>query len=184
MRLFTGISIPPEVRKNLERLLLRLRPTADLRWSRTENLHVTTKFIGEWPEDDVNDLIDTLDDLPPVGEIPIAIRGLGWFPNPHAPRVFWTGIEAPPALAELARLTDQALATKGIAAETKKYAPHLTLGRVNPGTPLPALQQAVAALDSTEFGSFKADHFHLYLSETGPNGLKYIRLADFPLEAV
>lgn len=182
MRLFTGISIAPTVRKNLDKLLQQLRPTAPLRWSRAENLHITTKFIGEWPEEQINEMIDALDEVPPSGKIDLAIRGLGWFPNPHSPRVFWCGIEAPPALAELVATTDKRLVELGIAAETKKFAPHLTLGRVNPGTKLLALQQAVAALPSVEFGAFTATEFHLFLSETGPNGSKYTKLADFPLE--
>jgi 2'-5' RNA ligase len=185
MRLFTGITIPQEVRKNLERLLLRLKPTADVRWSRTDNLHVTTKFIGEWPEEDLNELIDALDELPPVGKIPIAVGGIGWFPNPHAPRILWTGVQAPPQLAELARLTDETLVKLSIPAETKKYAPHLTLARVTAGADVLRLKQTIAALESVEFGSFIADHFQLYLSEAAQNGTsRYTKLADFPLEAL
>jgi len=185
MRLFAGISIPPEVRKNLNRILEQLRPAApDLRWSRPENLHITTKFLGEVPEEDVNRVIDALDALPPVGRIPIAVRGLGWFPNPHSPRVFWCGIEAPPALAELARATETALAPLGIEKENRKYSPHLTLARIHPGAGLVKLQQAVAGLASVEFGQFTAFEFHLFLSELGPGGSKYTKLADFPLEPV
>jgi RNA 2',3'-cyclic 3'-phosphodiesterase len=184
MRLFTGISIAPTVRKNLDKLLQQLRPTAPLRWSRVENLHITTKFIGEWPEESVNDLIDALDEVPPPGKIDLAIRGLGWFPNPHSPRVFWCGIDAPPALAALAGATDQKLAAIGVQAESKKFAPHLTLARVDAGAKLLALQQAVAALHSVAFGGFTATEFHLFLSELGPGGSKYTKLADFPLEDV
>jgi 2'-5' RNA ligase len=183
MRLFTGIPIPPQVRNNLDKLLRELRPAADLRWSRTDNLHITTKFIGEYPEENLHDLTAALDAIPPVGKIEVVIRGLGWFPNPHSPRIFWTGIEAPPALAELARATDQALVRLGVPPEARKFSPHLTLARVNPGTRLIALQQAVAALPSTEFGKYTADHFHLYLSELGPGGAKYTKLADFPLDS-
>jgi 2'-5' RNA ligase len=184
MRLFTGISISPIVRKNLDKLLQQLRPTADVRWSRPESLHITTKFIGEWPEEGLSDLIDTLDEIAPVGKIDLAIRGLGWFPNPHAPRVLWCGIEAPPALAELASATDKTLAQAGIAAEVKKYSPHLTLARVHTGTKLLGLQQAIAALPSVDFGAFTATEFHLFFSEMGPAGSKYTKLADFPLEDV
>ena len=50
MRLFTAIDISVEVREELRRLLNRLRPLAKLNWSPVENMHITTKFIGEWPE--------------------------------------------------------------------------------------------------------------------------------------
>ena len=39
----------------------------------------------------------------------------------------------------------------------------------------------VAALESTEFGAFTAGAFYLYLSERGPGGSIYTRLAEFPL---
>ena len=51
MRLFTGVDLPEDVREKLERLLMHLRPCAHLKWSPVYNLHVTLKFIGEWPED-------------------------------------------------------------------------------------------------------------------------------------
>ena len=51
MRLFTGIDLPDDVREKLERLLMHLRPCAHLKWSPVYNLHVTLKFIGEWPEE-------------------------------------------------------------------------------------------------------------------------------------
>ena len=184
MRLFTGISISPIVRKNLDKFLQQLRPTADARWSRPDNLHVTTKFIGEWPEESLDDLIDALEGIAPVGKMNLAIRGLGWFPNPQAPRVFWCGIEAPPTLAELALATDKALVQIGIPGEKKTFSPHLTLARMNPGTNIRTMQQAVAALSAPDFGSFTAAEFHLFMSELGPAGSKYTKLADFPLENV
>ena len=49
MRLFTAIALPGEIRDKLDSLVHDLRPTAKIKWSRAENLHVTTKFIGEWP---------------------------------------------------------------------------------------------------------------------------------------
>jgi 2'-5' RNA ligase len=49
MRLFTGIDIPSSVTDRLCALMDRLRPLAKLVWSPPDHLHVTTKFIGEWP---------------------------------------------------------------------------------------------------------------------------------------
>ncbi|MEI9974190.1 MAG: 2'-5' RNA ligase family protein [Ignavibacteriota bacterium] len=50
MRLFTALDLPGEVVKNLESFVARLKPSARIQWSPPANLHVTTKFIGEWPE--------------------------------------------------------------------------------------------------------------------------------------
>ena len=56
MRLFTAIDIPADVKAALAALLDRLRPLADLRWIPLEKLHITTKFVGEWPEDRLDEL--------------------------------------------------------------------------------------------------------------------------------
>ena len=37
-------------------LLRELRPLAPLNWSPMENLHITSKFIGEWPEQRLGEL--------------------------------------------------------------------------------------------------------------------------------
>src|SRR5437764_2020465 len=95
MRLFAGLELPDEVVANLERLLDRLRPTARLHWSPPANLHITTKFIGAWPPERLTELREALGGLPPHHPIEVLVRHLGFFPNPHSPRVFWCGIEAP-----------------------------------------------------------------------------------------
>jgi 2'-5' RNA ligase len=183
MRLFTGIDLPPDVITNLENLLDRLKPTAQINWSPPRNLHVTTKFIGEWPEDRLAELKSALGALPARAPISITIEKLGFFPNPHSPRVFWAGIQAGD-LAGLARDTEEALATLGIAKEQRAYSPHLTLARIKTPGKQPALLQAVAKLPSLEFGSFVADRFYLYQSRTAPSGSVYTKLSEFPLAHV
>ena len=127
MRLFTGLDLPPHVTGNLEALLLHLRPLAQVQWSPAANLHVTTKFIGEWPEDRLGDLKEALGQLPDRPAIPVKIQGLGFFPNPRAPRHFWCGIEAP-GLAELAADTDGVTGSLGIPHEKRAYFPPLDAG--------------------------------------------------------
>jgi 2'-5' RNA ligase len=179
MRLFTGIDLPAEVISNLADLLARLKPSALINWSLPENLHVTTKFIGEWPEERLEELKRALAALPARPAIPIAIGKLGFFPNPHSPRVFWAGVLGGDALAQLARDTEDALAPLSIAREQRPYSPHLTLARIKAPGKQPALLQAVAQLPSLDFGAFVAQSFHLYRSQTAPSGSVYTKLAEF-----
>jgi 2'-5' RNA ligase len=182
MRLFTGLDLPAAVSASLEDLLRHLRPAARLNWSPVANLHVTTKFIGEWPAGRLDELKNALAAVPRPSRLPIAIRGLGWFPNPHQPRVLFAAVDAPPALADLHRATDQALVSLGVPAETKRYSPHLTLARIRETTDLGPVRQRIAQLDSVDFGRFDATGFHLYLSEPQAGGSVYTKLASFPLE--
>ena len=183
MRLFTGIGIPPSLQDNLARLIDVLRPSAHLKWSAPYNLHLTTKFIGEWPPERLEELTAALRPLGSRGPIEIALRGMGWFPNPHSPRVLFAAVHAGPELEQLARDTDSVCARLGIEPETKRFSPHLTLARVKNPVPLPPLRQALAALQTQEFGSFTAHKFSLYLSKPGPAGSIYTELAEVPFQS-
>src|SRR5579884_2738357 len=102
MRLFTGVDLPAQVTANLEQLLAELRPCAHVKWSPVYNLHITLKFIGEWPAPDLDKLQAALSTVGKRPNIALDVRGLGWFPNPNHPRVFWAGAQAGPELAQLA----------------------------------------------------------------------------------
>ncbi len=183
MRLFTGLDLPPEVAGRLADLLERLRPAARIAWSPPGNLHITTKFIGEWPEERLEELRAALAGVAAGSEanpIPVHVGGLGFYPNPRAPRVFWCGVEAP-GLAELAAQTDAATARLGVKSEKRAYSAHLTLARIREQTDLTTLHQWVADLGTAEMGRFEARGFFLYRSQLRPTGSLYTKLAEFPL---
>jgi 2'-5' RNA ligase len=180
MRLFTALDLPREVVANLEELLRILKPRAKINWSRPENLHVTIKFIGEFPPERLGDLKQALASVPKGGAIPVHIHKVGFFPNPHSPRNFWCGVEAP-GLDKLAADSDAATATVGIEPEKRAFSPHLTLARIKERVPMQSLREAIVALPSLEFGEFEARSFFLYESKTHPSGSVYTKLSEFPL---
>src|SRR5271165_6295059 len=92
MRLFTGLSIPPPVAGALERAIADLRPTAHLRWSPVENLHITSNFIGEWPEARLPELQAALARLEVPGPFAVTVGRFGFLPNPHRPKIFLAGV--------------------------------------------------------------------------------------------
>jgi 2'-5' RNA ligase len=148
---------------------------AKLRWSAVENLHITTKFIGEWPEARIDEMKAALRGVNSQ-PITISVSGVGWYPDVRRPRVFWAGVVAGEPLAMMARATEQAVAKLGVAVEPRAYSPHLTLARVKEPVPLDDLR---SVLGSPDFGSFQASCFFLYLSANG----KYSKLAEFPLNS-
>ena len=81
MRLFTAVDPSREVHENLVRLLERLRPEARLRWTRPENLHLTLKFIGEYPEGELSQLETVLRAVEWPRAFEVRLRGSGFFPN-------------------------------------------------------------------------------------------------------
>lgn len=182
MRLFTAVEIPASVKEHVRTLLDRLRPAAKLSWTRVENLHITTKFIGEWPESRLDEMKKALARVAGVA-IDVRIHNIDWFPNGRHPRVLYVGIKAGVGisagkeLAQLARATEAAVEKLGVAKEDREYAPHLTLARVRERVPLGSLQTLLDSLAPVDLGSFRASAFYLYLSAGG----KYSKLAEFPL---
>ncbi len=179
MRLFTALDLSPPVMESLKELLRRLQPAARLRWSKPENLHLTLKFIGEWPQERLAELGRALEAVPVPAAVIVPVSGLGFFPNARAPRVFWAGVQAPQALVEWAAAVDRALEPLGIAAETRPYSPHLTLARIPDRQGIEALHRAIEALPLVDFGAFQADRFYLYESWPGPGGSVYTRIGEF-----
>jgi RNA 2',3'-cyclic 3'-phosphodiesterase len=182
MRLFTGIALPPPVRDNLARGLKELRPLAPLNWSPVENLHITSKFIGQWTEERLTELEGALERIAHPLAFDVAVSGFGYFPNPQHPRTLFAGVEAGPRLAELAQAIDEALRPLGIAKEERPYSPHLTLARIK-GEDIRALREHIEKMTNFDFGTFQVSEFHLYLSKTGPNDSIYNTLATYPLLA-
>lgn len=175
MRLFTGLDLSIAT---LDQFLSALRPAApNLQWSPLKNLHITTKFIGEWPEPRLGELTQVLQGIQKPGLLRIHMRGVGWFPDPHQPRYLFAAVEASQQLLDLARDTQNALAVIGVKVEDRAYTPHVTLARVR-AAELAALQQAIAEYGSLDFGMVEAKSFALYVSVMSV----YTKLAEFPLQ--
>lgn len=183
MRLFTAIDLPASIVMRLDRLLTTLRPEALIKWSPLDNLHITTKFIGEWPTARLGELTAALDELPPREPLEIELRDLGWYPHERSPRVLWVGVHGGKGLMDLARETEERLLTLGVPKEDRVYSPHLTLARINSPVPLGGLREKVKELQPASLGRFSASSFQLYRSDPGSKSSLYRRLHEVKFQA-
>jgi 2'-5' RNA ligase len=181
MRLFTGLTIDYTLRRNLELVTEHLRPLADIAWSPSSNFHITTNFIGNFPDEQLPALQQALAALPKPGPMELSVRGFGWFPNPHQPRSLFVAVHAPDTLYTLAQQTAEACASLGVPRETRSYTPHLTLARIKQSPNLTALRQAIAQLPSADFGRTTAMRHLLYKSTPGEQNSSYTVIGEFPL---
>jgi RNA 2',3'-cyclic 3'-phosphodiesterase len=195
MRLFIALDIEEAIRRRIADFIGEMRGLApDARWLRPESVHITLKFIGERSEDEAVKIQQALEAIK-AAKFDVDIRGFGFFPNPEAPRVFWIGVEAGPALTSLASNVDASLVPLGIAKEGHEYNPHLTLARGGKGSGSPRkqkgdvpnqsfqrLREKLANYPQSEFGTMTASDFFLYQSKLGPGGSKYTKLARFILQ--
>jgi RNA 2',3'-cyclic 3'-phosphodiesterase len=187
VRLFVALEIPPDVRDNLAAFLKDMREFSEqleekrVKWVRTENLHVTLKFIGEVADAKLEGIRAVLATVRGHTPIDIQIGGIGFFPDKDRPAVLWTGLKAATNLALLTDAIDRALATQGIAKETRAFVPHLTLARFAPPALPEKLRAAIQKSAERQFGSFRALEFHLIESKLKPTGAEYTSLASFPI---
>jgi len=181
LRLFTGLALEYPVRRNLELVLAHLRPLAPLNWSPANNFHITTKFIGPWPEERLEELKAALTAIPKYGPITTPISGFGWYPNPHQPRILFCGVRAPEPLFSLAKDLDTCCEALGLKPEQRDYTPHLTLARIKGVQNLTPIRQAIAQLPSADFGVSTAARFLLYKSQPGEDASAYTVIGEFPL---
>lgn len=177
MRLFVALDIPDTIRRSIADFALSLRPHAPrARWARIEGAHVTLKFIGETPAGRLDAIRQAIEPVRASGPISIEFRGIGFFPNDRRPRVLWVGVHASAGLAELAAEIEKRLVPLGIPAESRPFAPHLTLARFDHPAESGDLRQVVMKSPLPEFGSTVASECHLYESKLARGGSIYTRL--------
>jgi 2'-5' RNA ligase len=188
VRCFVAVDVAASVRAALartQRALRRAAPTADVRWTRPEGLHITLKFLGEVPEARCAEVVAALTGVAAAHRaVRVLARGLGGFPGAGRPRVLWAGLaKGDVELAALARDVDRALAPLGFAAETRPFQGHVTLGRVRSPRGLVALATALAQRTHEELGAWTVSELVLYRSRLSPAGARYEALARLPFGA-
>jgi 2'-5' RNA ligase len=195
MRIFVALDIDEVIRKRIELFLDGVRGFApEARWVRSESLHVTLKFIGNKPAEEVDAIGEALARIR-ADIVEIRFRGYGFFPTPKAARVFWLGVDADSRLALLAKSLDDISVTLGVPAEEHAFNPHLTLARRGGGSGAPRrqksdgsnqvfqrLQERLRALPVPEFGTMTAREFFVYESQLGRSGSHYTKIARIELK--
>jgi len=180
MRLFVAIDLPEAIRAGIARLMTQLKPASPgLRWGHPGGIHLTLKFIGEVAGQQAAGIRRALGEVKGMQPAEIRVAGAGFFPNDKHARVFWIGVEANPALGELAEAIESKLDALGVRREERAFHPHLTLGRFRePENPF-ALKEAITSAGAIDLGSFGAREFYLFQSYLSPKGAEYTKLERY-----
>lgn len=149
VRTFIAIELAGTVKKRADAIIKRLQAVpAKVAWVRPQNMHLTLKFLGDVPDRELNDVCRAVQGAVAVVEpFEIVFRGCGAFPNPAHPRTIWLGVDQGHAeVTGLHASVDSALKELRFPKETRRFQPHLTLGRVHEpsGARLDELSQLIA----------------------------------------
>jgi RNA 2',3'-cyclic 3'-phosphodiesterase len=180
MRTFVAIDIPSNIHASIHELIESLKKAdPNVRWARSDGLHITLKFLGEVLPFKVELVKKSLASVHFPAPFPVAIEGSGYFPNARSPRVIWLGIEGGVELRELASRIEQALEPLGFEREKREFSPHLTLGRLDAPRKLAAVEERLQGRQPLALGSFTANEFFLYESKPSSRGSVYTKIARF-----
>lgn len=164
IRAFIAIELPDDVKThlaNVSRTLAEQIPPRSVRWVTPERMHLTVRFLGDTPVEQLPALFDALETaMSRQRSFTLYLDQLGSFPSRSRPRVIWAGLEdRQKVLPDFKRAVDESLAPLGWKPEERPFQAHLTLGRVkdgrkvaavNWGAPLEPLAVPVTALHLIE----------------------------------
>lgn len=177
IRLFCAVDLPETLKQRLS-LLMSGVPGAN--WVAPENLHVTLRFIGEVPEDRVEEIDDALVRVR-VAPFDLALAGVGSFQRGREVTSLWVGIDRNDALMELQSRVEQALSRAGFVGESRRYTPHVTLARLK-GAQGARVAAYVAANNLFRAVPFRVEDFVLFSSFLSASGAIYTPEISYPLD--
>jgi RNA 2',3'-cyclic 3'-phosphodiesterase len=176
-RTFGAIELPQDVRAQLQDHVRRLReavPGASASWAKPENVHLTLKFFGNVPTQNLSKISAAASRVAKeFSAFQISIGGTGVFPRRSRPQVLWVGVEDSSGhLSDLQQRLEEEFAGEGFPKENRGYQPHLTIARLR--RPEDARQLAEAHIQTKfTFIEVPVNEFVVFRSQLSPKGSVY-----------
>ena len=188
IRAFVAVGIAAAAREQLSGAAGRIRERIPdgIQWANPDGMHLTLKFMGNLPVSAVAPLLEALE-AAAAGRRPFALElaGLGAFPHRRPPRVLWAGVGGDlEALAGLQQAAEAAITGLGYPPETRRFAPHITLGRPRRGlsdAQLSRIGAAVYGVAPPRPAGWRVTSVELMRSELLPSGARYTALGSAAL---
>jgi len=187
IRCFLAIELPDDLRSGLAQVQEELkRSRADVRWVAPGNIHLTLKFFGNVPDDEIETLAQAAREAAAeTAPLQLKATGVGAFPSPTAPRVVWLGLGGDMVpLTQIFYRLEKAFAALGYPPEGRAFNPHLTLGRVKSPANRDKLARLLAKLPPVDWPPFAVGELILFQSVLSPKGSTYTPLRVIPLGSV
>jgi 2'-5' RNA ligase len=179
IRCFLAIDLPDTLRPQLALLQGELKKSnADVRWVAVGNIHLTLKFFGNVPDNEIDALTQAARDVA-AQQTPFQLQATqaGAFPNMKSPRVVWVGLGGDVIpLAQMYHKLEKAFEVLGHLPEGRPFNPHLTLGRVKSPANRHRLSQALEKLPPLKWPPFMVNEIILFKSTLTPQGSIYTPL--------
>ena len=184
IRCFIALHVPEEIITGISQYIQELKKlTNRVRWVRPAGMHLTLKFLGEIESSRVETVQSRLPKISEaVAPFRMYVSGSGCFPGRNRPRVFWLGLDQGESnsLTEIQALLENILEPLGLERETRRFFPHLTLGRVKQPDDF---SNIYTFFDKHPFPkkTFPITEIFFMRSELKPSGAEYSVIGRYPL---
>ncbi|MGC8928996.1 MAG: RNA 2',3'-cyclic phosphodiesterase [Candidatus Woesearchaeota archaeon] len=175
MRTFIAVDAEKEVIEELKRIQSMLNNGI---FKKTQDYHITLKFLGEKNDSEIKKIIKKLSEIK-FKNFELTLDKIGFFPNESFIRVIWVGTKEQ-EIYELQKAIDYKLLELNIPAE-KEFKSHITIARVKEISDKKAFLENIGKHKIKNL-SFSVNEFKLKKSVLTPKGPIYSDLAVFKLE--
>lgn len=176
MRLFVALDLPWSIKQQLATLAGGV-PGA--RWVPADNYHLTLRFIGETQKHRAEEIDEALFALRGRG-FSLTLAGIGTFEKGGRAISLWAGVERNPSLDHLQNKIETALQRAGCEPERRRFAPHVTLARLD-NVPQAKLASYVQAHNLFRSEPVTVEHFTLFSSRLGKEQPVYTPEVEYEL---
>ncbi|MBY8975442.1 RNA 2',3'-cyclic phosphodiesterase [Rhodobacteraceae bacterium NNCM2] len=179
IRAFAALVLPDDFRDAVETLQAGLNVGREVP---AENLHLTLAFFGEHPRPALEDLhlaLEEIDHEP----VELELNGVGMFGG-ASPRAIFAAVKPSPSLKLLRDQVHRAARSAGLAPDSRKFHPHITLARFGDlgGEDRLELDKFIARRIDFSAGPFLVTSFGLYRSTLRGGPPIYDLMAEYPLD--
>jgi len=184
MRLFVSVDLPDDLADAVADVQDEFRDAGGLSFTDPAQAHVTLKFLGDVPEDDVTDVTETLEtavEESGIGPFDATYGGLGVFPSLDYISVLWLGVhEGSDEFGRLHEPIERAFVAAGFDADDHAFTPHVTLARMQHGGGKELVQDLVRDWNPVA-GTARVDEVRLTESTLTEDGPEYETIARVDL---
>jgi len=186
----TFLAIPITVGTEYPTMVQRLQRNLEherrnINWCKTDQIHLTLKFVGDTPDQDVPKIIEACQAVARNHHpFTMDFDRTGFFGSRHSPRVLWLGMtHEPQALYDLEADILDAFDSLGYLRDRQNFVPHLTVCRIKQLVDKSFFHQICDTIEQKTYLHTEVRDIVYYQSFLQPTGAYYKTLKRIPLQS-
>ena len=182
-RLFIAakVHIEPALEKYISSLQ-ELFADSIIKWVKTDNLHMTLKFLGKTSIDKVEKIKMELSEIVKNNQpFDMKIQGSGVFKDFFRPTILWVGVRDHDIFDKLKNDIENVMAEIGFDIDHRRFKPHMTIGRIKKIINRDEFEKFVRGYEHMLFQMIHIEEIILYESILKAEGPAYVELDKFKI---